>query len=202
MEQHYINVNVSDIKYDMVGDIKQVVEGDICPECGNHLYFKKGIEVGNIFKLGTKYCESLNLTYLDQNNKLNYPYMGCYGIGIPRIMASIVEQYNDEKGIIWPLSIAPFKVSIVVVSNKDEQQINIANKLYSELNNLGIDTLLDDRDERVGVKFNDMDLIGIPIRIIVGKKIIDNQIELKFRDKDEIRIIDIEKAIDEIKKII
>ena len=132
-DYHYINVNINDIDYDIVADIKQVVEGDLC-ECGGHLYFKKGIEVGNTFKLGTKYCESLNITYLDQNNKLNYPYMGCYGIGIPRIMASIVEQNNDDKGIIWPISVAPYKVAIVVVNIKDEEQLKVANGLYDKLN--------------------------------------------------------------------
>ncbi len=199
---HYINANVSDIKYDIVGDIKQVVVGDICPKCGGKLYFTKGIEVGNLFKLGTKYCESLNISYLDQNNKINYPYMGCYGIGIPRTMASVVEQSNDEKGIIWPMSIAPFKVSIVVVSTKDEKQMEIANNLYEKLTKLGIDTILDDRDERIGVKFNDMDLIGIPIRITVGKKIIDNQVELKLRNKIDNELVEIDNIIDEVLDII
>lgn len=199
---HYINANIDDIKYDIVGDIKQVVEGDICPKCGGNLYFKKGIEVGNLFKLGTKYCESLNITYLDQNNKLNYPYMGCYGLGVPRTMASVVEQSHDEKGIIWPMSIAPYKVSIVVVSTKDEEQMKIANTLYSELNKHGIDTILDDRDERVGVKFNDMDLIGIPIRITVGKKITDNQVELKLRNEDNFELIEIDNIINKVLELI
>lgn len=195
---HYINVNVADIKYDVVGDIKQVVEGDICPKCGGNLYFKKGIEVGNLFKLGTKYCESLNITYLDQNNKLNYPYMGCYGLGVPRTMASVVEQYHDDKGIIWPISIAPYKVSIVVVSTKDEEQMKVANNLYNELTKLGIDTIMDDRDERVGVKFNDMDLIGIPIRITVGKKVLENQVELKLRSEENFELISIDNVIDKV----
>lgn len=199
---HYINANIDDIKYDIVGDIKQVVEGDICPKCGGNLCFKKGIEVGNLFKLGTKYCESLNITYLDQNNKLNYPYMGCYGLGVPRTMASVVEQSHDEKGIIWPMSIAPYKVSIVVVSTKDEEQMKIANTLYSELNKHGIDTILDDRDERVGVKFNDMDLIGIPIRITVGKKITDNQVELKLRNEDNFELIEIDNIINKVLELI
>lgn len=195
---HYINANVNDIKYDVVGDIKQVVEGDICPNCNGHLYFKKGIEVGNLFKLGTKYCESLNITYLDQNNKLNYPYMGCYGLGIPRAMASIVEQNNDEKGIIWPISIAPFKVSIVLVSMKDEKQNEVANLLYNKFKDLGIETILDDRDERVGVKFNDMDLIGIPIRITVGKSVNENKVEFKLRNKSEFELICIDDIIDKV----
>jgi len=199
---HYINVNVKDINYDIVGDIKQVIPGDICPMCGGNIYFKKGIEVGNTFKLGTKYCESLNITYLDQNNKLNYPYMGCYGLGIPRTMASIVEQSNDEKGIIWPMSIAPFKVAIVVVQAKDESQINYANELYNKLNKLGVDVILDDRDERVGVKFNDMDLIGIPIRVTVGKKINENQVELKLRKETDFELVEINNVVNKILELI
>ena len=155
-----------------------------------------------MFKLGTKYCESLNITYLDQNNKLNYPYMGCYGLGVPRTMASVVEQYHDDKGIIWPISIAPYKVSIVVVSTKDEEQMGVANTLYNELTKLGIDTIMDDRDERVGVKFNDMDLIGIPIRITVGKKVLENQVELKLRSEDNFELISIDNVIDKILELI
>lgn len=201
-DYHYINVNIKDIKYDIVGDIKQVKQGDLCPNCQGKLYFKKGIEVGNLFKLGTKYCEALNITYLDQNNKLNYPYMGCYGLGIPRTMASVVEQSHDDKGIIWPISIAPFKVAIVVVSIKDTEQINASNNLYNKLNSLGIDTILDDRDERVGVKFNDMDLIGIPIRITVGKKILENQVELKLRNEEDFDLVNIDDVIDKILNLI
>ena len=201
-DYHYINVNINDISYDLVGDIKQVVSGDICPKCGGNLYFKKGIEVGNTFKLGTKYCEALNITYLDQNNKLNYPYMGCYGLGIPRTMASVVEQYNDDKGIIWPISIAPYKVAIVVVSIRDEKQVEIANKLYDELRKLNIDTILDDRDERIGVKFNDMDLIGIPIRITIGKKVVENQVELKLRKENDTKLINIDDIVNNILDII
>jgi prolyl-tRNA synthetase len=163
---HYINANIKDFKYDLVSDIVNVKEGDICPNCGGKLYFKKGIEIGNLFKLGTKYSEKLGLTYLDENNNLKPVVMGCYGLGIGRILASIIEQNNDENGMILPPSIAPYKVCIVVIDTKDDKQISIANKLHDELNNMGIDTLLDDREERPGVKFKDMDLIGIPIRII------------------------------------
>lgn len=198
---HFINANVKDINYDIVGDIKQVVSGDICPKCGGKLYFTKGIEVGNTFKLGTKYCESMGITYLDQENKQKYPYMGCYGIGVPRIMASIVEQNNDDKGIIWPISVAPFKVSIVVVSTKDEIQMSLANKLYDELNKLGIDVILDDRDERVGVKFNDMDLIGIPIRITVGKYANDNKVEFKLRCNNESEVLDCSEVLNKINEL-
>ena len=117
---HYINANVKDIKYDVVGDIVNVKEGDTCPNCGGKLYFKKGIEIGNTFKLGTKYSEKFGLNYVDENNKLQPVIMGSYGIGLGRCMAAVVEQNNDDKGIIWPISIAPFKCSIVVVNTNDE----------------------------------------------------------------------------------
>ena len=199
---HYINANVKDFKYDLVGDIVNVKEGDICPNCGGKLIFKKGIEVGNTFKLGTKYSESLGLNYLGDDNKLYPAVMGCYGIGIERILSSIVEQNNDEKGIIWPVNVAPYKVAIVVINPKEEQQLNAGNELYEKLNDMGIDALIDDRTERAGVKFNDMDLIGIPIRITIGKKIGDNIVELKLRNSDEVKECNIENIIDEVKNII
>lgn len=196
---HYINVNLKDIKDYVVKDIKEVKENDLCPKCGNKLIFKRGIEVGNTFKLGDKYSKILNLTYLDENNKERYPMMGCYGIGLGRILASIAEQSNDEKGLIWPLSVAPFKVAIVLLNNDAKEY---ANKLYEELNNKGIETILDDRDERAGVKFNDMDLIGIPIRITIGKKYNEDIVELKLRKEQEIREISIGNIIEEINSII
>ncbi len=196
---HYINANVKDIKYDVVGDIVNVKEGDTCPNCGGKLYFKKGIEIGNTFKLGTKYSEKFGLNYVDENNKLQPVIMGSYGIGLGRCMAAVVEQNNDDKGIIWPISIAPFKCSIVVVNTNDETQMNLANKIYNDLLDKGIEPLLDDRNERIGVKLNDMDLIGIPVRILVGKKASDNIVELKYRDKDDIFEINIDNIIDYIK---
>ena len=199
---HYINVNVHDFKYDLVSDISNVLEGDICPKCGGKLYFKKGIEIGNTFKLGTKYAEKLGLTYLDEENKEKLVTMGCYGIGIGRILASVIEQNNDEFGMILPISIAPYKVCIVPVNTKDENIMNYANKVYDELNAIGIDTLLDDRDERPGVKFNDMDLIGIPLRITIGKKYNDGLVELKLRREKESIDVNCEKLIETIKSII
>ncbi|MBQ6282851.1 MAG: proline--tRNA ligase [Bacilli bacterium] len=196
---HYINVNIKDIKYDLVGDIVNVKEGDICPNCGSKLYFKKGIEIGNTFKLGTKYSEKLGLNYVDENNKLQPVVMGSYGIGLGRCMAAIVEQNNDEKGIIWPMSVAPFKVCIVIANTKDETQNNLANELYNNLLDKGIEPLLDDRDERMGIKLNDMDLIGIPVRVIVGKRASENIIELKYRNSSEIFEININNVIDYIK---
>lgn len=198
-DYHYINANMKTCHYDLSGDISNVKEGDICPKCGGKLTFAKGIEIGNLFKLGTKYSESLNLTYLDEQNKPNHVVMGSYGIGIARCMAAIVEQHHDDKGIIWPASVAPFKVCVVVANSKDEVQNNLANKIYEELTNNGIDTILDDRNERLGVKLNDMDLIGIPIRILVGKKAPENIVEFKLRDKEEVLEISTNDIINKVK---
>ena len=198
-DYHYINVNINDIKNYEVADIKTVKEEDLCPNCHSKLIFKKGIEVGNTFKLGDKYSKTMNLTYLDKNNQEKYPLMGCYGIGLGRILASVAEQKNDEYGLVWPLEIAPFKVCIVLLNQEGE---SYANKLYEELNKDGIDTLLDDRDERPGVKFNDMDLIGIPIRITIGKKYNEKVVELKLRDEKESKEIKIDNLKDTINKLI
>ena len=194
-DYHYINVNQSDFKADYIADVRQVKDGDICPVCGKPLKFTKGIEVGNTFKLGTHYSEALDLTYLNKDNKSEYVWMGCYGIGIGRCMAAIVEQNHDDKGIIWPENIAPYRVAIVNISNKDEVQVEVANKLHDALAAKGIDVLLDNRDERPGVKFNDMELIGIPHRITVGKKAKDGIVELKHRNSDEILELTIDEAI-------
>ena len=199
---HYINANIKDFKYDLVGDIVNVKEGDICPNCGGKLVFKKGIEVGNTFKLGTKYSESLGLNYLGDDNKLYPAVMGCYGIGIERILSAIVEQSHDEKGIIWPINVAPYKVAIVVINPKEEEQLNAGNELYEKLNEMGIDALIDDRTERAGVKFNDMDLIGIPVRITIGKKINDNIVEVKLRNEEESKECKSEDIVNEVQNII
>lgn len=198
-DYHFINVNLSDIKDYKVGDIKEVKENDYCPKCGKKLHFKHGIEVGNTFKLGDKYSKIMNLTYLDQDNKEKYPVMGCYGIGLGRILASVAEQQNDENGLIWPLEIAPFKVAIVLLNDSAKEY---ANDLYDKLNSMGIDTLLDDRDERAGVKFNDMDLIGIPIRITIGKKYSDGLVELKLRKDDKATEVEIDSLISKVKEMI
>ena len=192
---HYLNANIKDFKYDIVGDIVNVVEGDICPICGGQLYFKKGIEIGNLFKLGTKYAEKLGLTYLDENNNEQIVTMGCYGIGLGRILASIIEQNNDESGMILPMSIAPFEVCIVIIDTKDENQVKAAEQIYNELKTAGVDVLLDNRDERPGVKFKDMDLIGIPLRITVGKKVSEKIVEVKRRTSKEFS----EYKLDEVK---
>ncbi len=198
-DYHYINVNIKDIDNYSVCEIKEVKENDLCPVCKNKLIFKKGIEVGNTFKLGDKYSKTMNLTYLDKDNKEKYPVMGCYGIGLGRILASVAEQKSDEKGLIWPLSIAPYKVAIVLL-NKDAT--SYANDLYEKLNKEKIETLLDDRDERPGVKFNDMDLIGIPIRITIGKGYKEDLLELKLRNEESSINIKTEDIINKIKDIV
>lgn len=198
---HYINVNKSDYHYDYVGDIKMVKENDACPNCGAPLQFKKGIEIGNTFNLGTKYSESLGLRYSDKENELHPVVMGCYGIGLGRIIASVIEQNHDEDGIIWPLSIAPYQVALVVINTKDEIQTELASRLYETLKSDGIDVILDDREERPGVKFKDMDLIGIPVRITIGKRASEGIVEYKLRREKETKDISAQEAVYEIKKL-
>ena len=196
---HFINANPSDIEYDMVADITCAKDGDLCPKCGKPLKFTKGIEVGNTFKLGTKYSKAMNLQYADENNKLQDVWMGSYGIGIGRTMAAIVEQNHDDKGIIWPENVAPYKVIILVMSTKDEVQMKLANDLYDKLNAAGIETMLNDRNERPGVKFNDAELIGIPYRITVGKGAPDNIVEFKPRTSETSENILADEVINKLK---
>ncbi len=200
---HYINVNPKDFKADVVGDISNVKDGDICPICGKPLKMTKGIEVGNTFKLGTKYSKALDLHFLNSSNKEEDVWMGSYGIGVGRTMAAVVEQNHDENGIIWPTNIAPFTCAIVMISSKDEDQVRVSNELYNTLLDANVDVLLDDRDERPGVKFKDMELIGIPYRITVGRNAKDGIVELKSRTLDineEIKVEDVLNRIQELVK--
>ena len=199
---HYINVNLKDFDVYMQGDIVNIKQGDTCPKCGGKIYFKKGIEVGNTFKLGTKYSLALDLNYLDKDNTLKPVYMGCYGIGIARCMSALAEQTADDKGLVWPISVAPFKIGIVLINSKDEKQTFLADEVYDLLNSYNIETLLDDRDERAGIKFNDMDLIGIPYKITIGKKAKDNIVELKSRDGKVDIEVSKDKLMDELNKIL
>ncbi len=192
-DHHLKNVNIKDFEVYKTADIASVKEGDICPVCGKPLVFTKGIEVGNTFKLGTKYAKSLGLEYLDADNKLQPVVMGSYGIGCERCMAAIVEQHNDEHGIIWPKSVAPFDLGIVVANIKDETQVKLAEELYNQLKQQGYDVLLDDRKERPGVKFKDMELIGLPIRITVGKRSGEGIIEVRERTADENQEMSVEE---------
>ena len=183
---------VRDFKPFLNADVRLVKEGDLCPNCGNPFHTTKGNELGHIFKLGKKYTKSMNVTYLDVNGKAAIPTMGCYGIGVDRTLASIIENHNDDKGIIWTMSTAPFQVCIVPIKY-DGQMKEVADKIYDELNRAGIEVLLDDRNERPGVKFADMELIGIPLRITVGEKTLPN-IEFKPRAAAEAELVPAEKA--------
>jgi len=194
-------VNLDDCDIYKVADIVNIEEGNTCPKCGGKIYFKKGIEVGNLFNLGTKYSESLGLTYLNEENESVPVVMGSYGIGTARCMAAVVEQHNDDNGIIWPKEIAPYTVGIVLINPKDEIQNELAHNLYNMLWEQGIDTLLDDRNERPGVKFKDMDLIGLPIKITVGKRANENIVEFKTRDGKINKEIEIETILKEIREI-
>ena len=194
-DYHYINVNLKDFKYDKVADIRNVTEYDVCPKCGEKLSFKKGIEVGNTFKLGTKYSEAMDLYFADEDNKLKPVVMGCYGIGIARILAAVVEQNHDENGMILPKNIAPYEVAIVIANTKDEEQVRLGNELYDKLSTAGIEVLLDDRNERAGVKFKDMDLIGIPVRVVVGKRATEGIVEYKERAGRDVEELSIEDLI-------
>lgn len=201
-DYHYKNVNLDDFKVDIISDIRNVKEGDMCPKCAAKLRLKKGIEIGNTFKLGDKYSRSLDLMYTDSNNTLQPVIMGSYGIGIGRCLSAIVEQSHDDKGIIWPINIAPYKVAIVIADTNNTDQIEAANHLYKEFREANIDVILDDRNERIGVKFNDMDLIGIPIRITIGKKTDEHICELKLRNSDEITEISIFDVLYKVQDII
>ena len=188
-DAHYININpkrdfnTEDI---IVAPIRLITKDDVCPECHSPLEYSKGIEVGQVFKLGTKYSESLQATYLDQNGRPNAMVMGCYGIGVSRTLAATIEQYHDENGIIWPRAIAPFEVVIVPINAKDEALMSTSTTIYDTLLNDKVDVLLDDRKDRAGVKFKDADLIGYPLRITVSKNTLEsNEVEIRIRKTGE-----------------
>lgn len=197
-DYHYINVNHTDFERTHLVDISNVKEGDPNPEGKGILTFSKGIEVGNTFKLGTGYSKAMGLDYLDQENKLQDVYMGSYGIGIGRTMAAIVEQNADEHGINWPVNLAPYKVAIVVINMKNQDHVAYANQLYDTLRSKGVEVILDDRDQRAGVKFNDMELIGIPYRITIGRGLDQGEVEFKARANQESTNIATDAIIDKV----
>lgn len=203
-DKHLVGANLCDleipeIKYE---DIRLVQRGELCPDCGKPLFVTKGIEVGNIFKLGTKYSKPMNAVYTDINGKTHPYVMGCYGIGISRTAAAAVEAHYDEHGIKWPLAIAPYHVVIVPVNIKDELQMKVANQMYEDLKAAGVEVVLDDRDERAGVKFKDADLIGFPFRVTVGKTINDGFVEYKTRETGEQEKYTPEQATEKLINII
>ncbi|MBW1788064.1 MAG: proline--tRNA ligase [Deltaproteobacteria bacterium] len=180
---HLKNVNMKrDFNVDLFGDLRVIQPADACPRCGGDIHFGKGIEVGHIFKLGTKYSSALNAVFLDENGAEKTIVMGCYGIGIGRTVAAALEQNHDENGMILPIPIAPFEVTILPLQMHDATVVETAEKIYSDLSDQGVDVLLDDRDERAGVKFNDADLLGIPVRVTVGSRGVKNgEVEIKLR---------------------
>lgn len=196
---HFINVNLKDIEVEDFGDFRFITEGEMAPDGSGPVKFREGIEVGQVFELGTEYSEALNLTVLNERGQSVPLLMGCYGIGISRALSAIIEKYHDENGIMWPKSVTPFDVHIVMMNVKKEEFVNPAEELYDSLSKQ-YKVLLDDRDERAGVKFNDSDLIGIPVRVVVGRGIKDGVVEVKFRNSgktQDVKLEDLESFINE-----
>ena len=195
---HYINANVErDFNIDEYGDFRFILEGEPLSDGSGSAKFAEGIEVGQVFKLGTKYSEAMNAKFLDNQGKAQPLIMGCYGIGVSRTLSAIVEQNNDENGIIWPKSVTPFDLHLITINPKKEEQLELGDKLYSELQSK-YDVLYDDRKERAGVKFNDADLIGLPIRIVVGKNASEGIVEVKVRqtgESEEVHINELDNHI-------
>ena len=200
-DTHIINANQGrDFNIDMVTDIRYVTEGDRCPKCNDALDISHGIELGHVFKLGTRYSDSLGAKFLDSNGKEQPIIMGSYGIGVNRILAATIEKSHDSNGIIWPLPLAPYEVLVVPINIKDDVIMDTATKIYDDLCEEGVEVLLDDRDQRPGFKFKDADLIGVPIRITVGKRLKETgELEIKLRSKDEVFYSKPENIITEIK---
>ncbi len=193
---HIENVNPGrDFTPEITADIRSIEEGDICPVCGKRIKTAQGIEVGHIFKLGTKYSDALGLTYRDETGDDKSVIMGCYGIGVNRCLAAVIEQNHDDNGIIWPVAVAPYKAVVVPVNVNDSVQANMAEEITKRLEDEGIEVIIDDRDERPGVKFKDWDLIGIPVRITVGKKAGEGLVEYKLRNEAEFELLEKEEAI-------
>ena len=199
-DMHLKNVNYGRDFEGIVGDFRNVTIGEKCPECGKEITISRGTEVGHIFKLGTKYSESMGATFIDEDGKAKPFIMGCYGIGVTRTVASIIEQHNDENGIIWPLEVAPYHVSVIPANVKNEEQATKAEEIYNELRKMGVEALLDDRKERAGVKFKDSELMGIPIRITVGKMIGEGQVEFKLRNGGEVETLSIEEVYNRVRE--
>ena len=201
-DYHLKNVNFGrDCKVESFADLRVIEKDDKCPRCGGDIQFVRGIEVGHVFKLGTKYSKAMKAVYLDRDGQEKIMIMGCYGIGIGRTVAACIEQNNDANGIIWPLPLAPYQVIITPVNVNEGEVFQAAEKIYNELSAAGIEVILDDRDERAGVKFKDADLIGIPLRVTVGQKnLISGNVELKNRQTGETKIYPLPEIVAEIRK--
>jgi prolyl-tRNA synthetase len=203
-DYHVKNVNFGrDVTIDHFVDLRVVKDDDSCPRCLGAIKFARGIEVGHVFKLGTKYSKAMNARYLDKSGQERIIVMGCYGIGIGRTVAACIEQNYDEKGIVWPMPLAPYQVILTPVNWKDDALSRTAEELYRKLSGEGIEALLDDRDERAGVKFMDADLIGIPLRVTLGpKRLTEGNVELKFRRSGEVRICAVDEVTDIVARIV
>ena len=198
-DRHFVGVNLEDLGKDVIfADIRLVEKGEKCPDCGEPLFVTKGIEVGNIFQLGTKYSEKMNAVFTDENGKERPFIMGCYGIGISRTAAAAVERHHDECGIKWPLAIAPYHVDVVPVKIGEEKQMQIAEEIYNKLLEKGVEAVIDDRDERAGVKFKDSELIGFPFRITAGKTVDEGLVEFKIRETGEVLKITPDEAVEKV----
>ncbi len=198
-DRHFVGVNLEDLGKDVIfADIRLVEKGEKCPDCGEPLFVTKGIEVGNIFQLGTKYSEKMNAVFTDENGKERPFIMGCYGIGISRTAAAAVERHHDEYGIKWPLAIAPYHVDVVPVNIGEEKQMKIAEEIYNKLLKKGVEAVIDDRDERAGVKFKDSELIGFPFRITAGKTVDEGLVEFKIRETGEVLKITPDEAVEKV----
>lgn len=202
IDTHYINVNYGrDYKADIIGDVRTVKPNESCIRCGAELKTTRGIECGHIFKLGNKYSKTLNASFLDENGKSQIMEMGCYGIGVSRTLSATIEQNSDENGIIWSSAIAPFIVQIIPANMKSVEQVTLAEEIYEKLQNENIDTVLDDRDERIGFKFKDGDLVGYPFKIVSGKKANEGIVEVKIRRTGQTFEISKENVVEQIKEL-
>ena len=201
-DYHYINVNLKDFTPSKILDLRNIQEGDVCPVCGGRISFAKGIEIGNTFKLGDKYSKAMNLYYQDDDHQLKPVIMGSYGIGIGRTMAALVEQNHDDNGIIWPIELAPYKVGLVIIKSDDSEQKKLAEEIYDKLMDMGIEPIYDDRNERPGVKFKDMELIGIPKRITVGKLAAEGKVEFRLRTDTENQVLTVDEALAKVKELV
>ena len=198
---HLLNANVGrDFEVEAYGDFRFILEGELLADSSDKAHFAEGIEVGQVFKLGTKYSESMNATFLNDQGRAQPLLMGCYGIGISRTLSAIVEQNNDENGIIWPKSVTPFELHLITINPKKDDQRELADQLYTQLKE-NYDVLYDDRKERAGVKFNDADLIGLPIRIVVGKNAAEGIVEVKRRDTGDSEDVHIDNLINYVNEL-
>ena len=203
LDHHILNVNYGrDYEGDIVTDLKVLKEGDPCPVCGAPIKHTRGIEVGQVFKLGTKYSKAMNAIYKDENQQDHPLVMGCYGIGVSRTLAAVIEQHHDDDGIIWPVSVAPYHAIVTLVKPKDEEQAKLAEEIYQSLLVAGVEAVIDDRDERPGVKFKDADLLGFPIRITVGKRAGEGIVEYKLRRDSEKSELSVAEAIENAIKLV